>query len=490
MWNRLSLRIRIYLILTFLVVVTSLGGLILVRYTYQMEGVVSSIIDKDFAAFQAAEALEHSLIEQKGFVSYYFMDGDPKWLRQLGEFRQIFKQKISEALAHVNTPRQKEAAEQINKEYKLYTEGKDRVIAFYTSDKKEAGLKLHEKVRAHYFKILDLCTEYKDFHKKRILQAQQESRNRAAGMRLVAGGAVVLVVLLGLLLAFVMARQILDPLHRLAQETDRKGSPKSPENEIKTLSRRIHGLIEDADQAHLELELSREHLLQAEKMAMVGKLAAGVAHSIRNPLTSVKMRLFSLNRSLELNDYQKEDFQVITEEIRHTDTIVQNFLEFARPPKLKMQLVSPSTVVDQTLQLLEHRLKSYDVDVQVNRKLPLPEIEIDPEQLKEVFVNLIENACEAMELGGSIVISEETILQPSNPAALIRLSDNGPGISESIREKLFEPFFTTKEEGTGLGLSIAVRIVEEHRGRLDVTSKEGQGTTFIITLPLKESGHE
>ena len=248
--------------------------------------------------------------------------------------------------------------------------------------------------------------------------------------------------------------------------------------------------MEDADQAHLELELSREHLLQAEKMAMVGKLAAGVAHSIRNPLTSVKMRLFSLNRSLELNDYQKEDFQVITEEIRHTDTIVQNFLEFARPPKLKMQLVSPSAVVDQTLQLLEHRLKSYDVDVQVNRKQPLPEIEIDPEQLKEVFVNLIENACEAMEQGGSIVITEETIPRPSNPAALIRLSDTGPGISESIREKLFEPFFTTKEEGTGLGLSIALRIVEEHQGRLDVTSKEDQGTTFTITLPLKESGHE
>ena len=171
MWIHINLRVRIYLILAILVVVTSLGGLILVRYTYQMEDVLSSIIDKDLAAFQSAEDLEHSLVNQKGFVSYYFMDGDPKWLRQLGEFRQIFKQKISEALVHANTPGQKEAAEQINKEYKLYIEGKDRVIAFYTSGKKEVGLKLHEKVRAHYFKILDLCAGYKDFHKKRILQA-------------------------------------------------------------------------------------------------------------------------------------------------------------------------------------------------------------------------------------------------------------------------------------------------------------------------------
>jgi signal transduction histidine kinase len=455
-----------------------------------MEGVLNTVIDKDIAAFQSAEALEHALVNQKGFVSYYFIDGDVKWLRKLGEFRQIFRQKASEAIALADTPWKKEAVNQINKEYQLYIEGKDRVITQYMSGNKEDGLRLHAKVRARYFKILELCEVYKDFHKKKILKAQHKSRIQATDVRLIAGGAVVLVVILGLLLAFVMARQILDPLHQLAQEADREGIPESQENEIRTLSRSIHGLIEDAGQTHLELERSREHLLQAEKMAMVGKLAAGVAHSIRNPLTSVKMRLFSLGRSLELNENQKEDFQVITEEIRHTDTIVQNFLEFSRPPKLKMQPVSPSAVVDQTLQLLKHRLRSYDVDVQLNRKQPLPEIEGDPEQLKEVFVNLIENACEAMEPGGSIVIKEEKIPQPLSHKVLIRVSDNGPGIPDSIQKKLFEPFFTTKEEGTGLGLSIAARIVQEHRGQLDVTSKEGQGTTFIITLPLKESGHE
>ena len=139
------------------------------------------------------------------------------------------------------------------------------------------------------------------------------------------------------------------------------------ENEIKALSRAVRGLIEDVDQTHCELEKSREHLLQAEKMALVGKLAAGMAHSIRNPFTSVKMRLFSLGRTLELTDTQKEDFDVISEEIRHIDTIVQNFLEFSRPPKLKMQPISPSAVVDLALQLLEHRLKSYDVNVKVIR---------------------------------------------------------------------------------------------------------------------------
>jgi signal transduction histidine kinase len=199
------------------------------------------------------------------------------------------------------------------------------------------------------------------------------------------------------------------------------------------------------------------------------------------------MRLFSLNRTLGLSDAQEDDFQVISEEIRHIDTIVQNFLEFSRPPKLKMQMVSPSEVVDLAIQLLQHRLSSYDVDVHVERKTRLPEILVDPEQLKEVFVNLVVNACEAMRGGGSIVIREEVdFVEPLGRVIVIRVSDDGPGIPESIQDKVFQPFFTTKEEGTGLGLSIVTRIVEEHGGQISVTSKEGEGTTFIITLPGKE----
>ncbi len=203
------------------------------------------------------------------------------------------------------------------------------------------------------------------------------------------------------------------------------------------------------------------------------------------------MRLFSLSRTLKLNVTQKEDFDVISEEIRHVDTIVQNLLEFSRPPKLQIQPVSPSTVVDAALQLLKHRLKSYDVSVQVVRKKMLPEIQGDPEQLKEVLVNLVVNACEAMTNGGKIIIhEEERFVQPLSRLAVIRVIDDGPGISESIRDKVLQPFFTTREDGTGLGLSIASRIIEEHGGWMDVISENGRGATFIITLPVKEADFE
>jgi signal transduction histidine kinase len=261
-------------------------------------------------------------------------------------------------------------------------------------------------------------------------------------------------------------------------------------NEVKAVSRRVHSLIEDVDRTKTELERSQKYLLQAEKLAVAGKLAAGVAHSVRNPLTSVKMRLFSLGRTLDLSQTQKEDFDVISEEIRHIDTIVQNFLEFSRPPKLKMEKASPSDVVDTALQLLRYRLESYGAHVKLNRQRRLPEILADPEQLKEVLVNLLVNACEAMGAGGRIVISEQAgVVKPLGQVVAIRVSDNGPGVPETIQDKLFEPFFTTKEEGTGLGLSIAARIVKEHGGWLNLTSEEGEGATFIITLPCAEERH-
>ena len=187
-----------------------------------------------------------------------------------------------------------------------------------------------------------------------------------------------------------------------------------------------------------------------------------------------------------MNETQKDDLDVISQEIKHIDTIVQNFLEFSRPPKLKMQQISPSIIVDLVIQLMEHRLNSYEVQVEVVRKNPLPPIWADPEQLKEVLVNLVINACEAMKGGVHVVITEKEISEsPTGKAVVIRIADNGPGIPKTLSDKVLQPFFTTKEDGTGLGLSIASRIIEEHGGKLILVSTEGQGASVTITLPMR-----
>jgi len=274
----------------------------------------------------------------------------------------------------------------------------------------------------------------------------------------------------------------------LALKFDMTKSSVPMSDEINALSKRVNFLVKDISDTTAKLEESRESLIQSEKLAQAGKLAAGMAHSVRNPLTSVKMRLFTLERSLNLNHTQMDDLDVISEEIRYIDTILRNFIEFARPPKMQFHMINPSEIVDMALELLKHRLESYKTDVRVKVDRELPAISADAEQLKEVMVNILLNACEAMREDGEILIEEKIVFLDSSEdsfekAVQISICDNGPGISKSIQKKIFRPFFSSKEEGSGLGLSIAKRIIDEHGGEIIVESEENKGTTFIIQLP-------
>jgi signal transduction histidine kinase len=489
--GKISLRFRILLNVIALLVITIMGALVMVGYTYRMEVLLTRIIDKYMAGLQAAQSMEIALVNQKGFASYYLLDSNPNWLIQMENYRHIFENKLEETRLLSTTTEEKKILGLIASEYKKYIAAKDQVVAYYKSGDRENGLKLHERVREYFFEILKHSEDCKALFRKKTVDVKETSLNQAKKLRVIAGSAVLMILLLGIILTFLLLHDILDPIRRLAVETDRHNGTPNEGDEVKTLSRRVHDLQKTYTETQSELEKSREHLLQSEKLALVGKLAAGTSHSIRNPLTSVKMRLFSLSRSLDLDSNQKEDFDVISTEISHIDTIVQNFLEFSRPPRLKLQSVSPSDVVDQAIQLLQHRLASYEVFIKIQRKEPLPTVQLDPEQLKEVIINIIINACEAMGQGGSIVIHEKVLREREKiRSAAIQIIDNGPGIPDTIKSKIIEPFFTTKEEGTGLGLSIAARIVQEHGGRLDIESKEGIGSTFIITLPVEEPDRE
>jgi signal transduction histidine kinase len=455
-------------------------------YTYQIYSSFTSVLDMNLVALKVAQELDTALVMQKGFVSYYLMDGNPDWFEQLKRYQNAFEELLKRAREGAATGTDREVLNQIELEYIHYTSTREQVIHLCRSGEKEAGLRLLFDARSTFSAIHDLCERYKGIHEQRIDQVRGEIRARIRFINTVALIAMPGAVVLGILLTYILLKQVLGPIRQMAMVTDpaRRNVPVA--DEVKALRRRVRGLIQDMDQTYTQLEQSRERLVQSEKWAMLGKLAAGVAHSIRNPLTSVKMRLFSMERTIDLSETQKEDFEVISEEIRHIDNVVRNFLEFSRPPKLKMQKVSPSAVVDMALQLLRHRLESYGVDLGIDRQGRLPEILADPEQLKEVFVNLVVNACEAMGSGGVILVSEqEEIDERLGKVVVIQVSDNGPGIPQSILDKVFQPFFSTKEEGTGLGLSIATRIVEEHGGWMDVRSQEGEGATFIITLPCE-----
>ncbi|MFO7643231.1 MAG: ATP-binding protein [Desulfosarcina sp.] len=489
MWVRISLKYRIYLLLSAIFLVTVSGTTVMIWYSHSIEGVLNTITDENLAAFKNADALEVSLVNQKGFVSYYILDRDPNWLTQLEQYRLVFEENLDQAQALIQSTGQRQTIARIADEFDRYVREKDQVIHHYGTGEPQIGQRLHQEVRHRFSTILGMCEAYKGEHMQAILAVKQRALNEAGQLRDTAMTVIVTHLLLLLLLAYLLVHQVLNPVRALVLETRRSDTAQACGNDVQTLKQSVRGLIKDAGEAQVELEKSRENLAQAEKMVMVGKLAAGMAHSVRNPFTSVKMRLFSLSRSLELSGTQKEDFEVISEEIDHIDTIVQNFLEFSRPPRLKIQPVSPSSVVNTALQLLCYRLESYHVTVAIHRSRLLPTIDADPDQLKEVLVNLIINACEAMTGGGTIDIHELLSDGPQGaPRVEIRITDSGPGISPAVADKVFDPFFTTKEEGSGLGLSIATRIIREHGGHIHFSSLEGRGASFCILLPIR-GGH-
>jgi signal transduction histidine kinase len=487
---RLSLRVHIFSLLAAIVAVALAGGAMVLWYTHKADALLSGVLDRDLTAYEASGRLVDALLEQRGLTTYYFLDGDPRWLERLERSGAGFETLLARARALAPDAEAQTLVGAIESGYLHYTQGRGAVLALYHDGRRDEGAALHQGIRAQYAQVLQLCQDHRDLHEARLRQAGQAGRQRMAVVSGAALGFMPVALSLVGVLAFVLVRHVLRPIHSLAEAMDLTAP--GPGNEITALGRRVRDLLQDVGAARHKLEKSREHLVQAEKWALTGKLAASVAHSIRNPLTSVKIRLFSLGRSLRLSDEQREDFEVITEEIGHIDAIARNFLDFSRPAKPHKQLVGAGEVVRAALTLMRHRLESYGVEVDLRIPAEPCPVMADPEQLKEVLVNLLVNACEAMTVltgGGRIEITvERGYADPLGNVVVMRVADTGPGIPPALREQVFQPFFSSKEEGTGLGLAIARRIVEEHGGWITAKSREGGGAQFSITLPGKEDG--
>ena len=482
--KQVNLKLRVFFNIFLLLALILAMSVISIWYASQFSQMVGGLVDEEIAALESARGLQTAIANHKGFATYYFLDGDPKWLQQLRAQRRDFQKWLEAAYACNQDADLVPLLDQIQDHYHNYIQTKDTVIALYKSGRRKAGEKQHWDVRAQFFELNDLCQKYEKQIHQNIIETQQVVQGQFRRLSTIVVGLFLGALVLAALLGVMLVTQVLAPIRRLTQEAASFDDSVPEGNEVNALSKRVHGLMEDMDRTRSELQQSKELLMNSEKMALVGKLATEVAHSIRNPMTSINMRLFSLARSLQLNATQREDFDVVSEEMRRLDNIVRNFLEFSRPHKLQKQRINIGDVISMALDLLAYRLKLHAVTAKWVPDDTLPMVEADSELIKEVFVNLVVNACEAMENGGDIEITAEAeMTEKIGRAVIIRVKDNGPGMSEEVQARALEPFETTKPDGTGLGLFIVVRIVEEHGGQLKIVSAEGEGTTFVIALP-------
>jgi two-component system NtrC family sensor kinase len=235
-----------------------------------------------------------------------------------------------------------------------------------------------------------------------------------------------------------------------------------------------------------ELTEMQAHLIQSEKLASLGKLAAGIAHEINNPLGGILIYSHLLLEDLDKNSPHYENIKKIVKETSRCKDIVKGLLEFARPKEPEMNLIDINDIVERSLSIMERQALFQNINIKKTFASDLPKIVADSAQLQQVFVNIILNAAEAMDGNGVLTLS--TSFNGSGKFIEVKFSDTGHGIKEEDKKRLFEPFFSTKEvgKGTGLGLAISYSIIQKHEGTIEVQSQPGKGSTFIVKLPLKK----
>jgi len=324
------------------------------------------------------------------------------------------------------------------------------------------------------------------------------------------------IALIGLVLiifaSFLMAKKIANPLRKLETVANQIATGDYKKEIHLEAPREIENLATSINQMAKELETEKEELeawgeklekkvqqrteeikkihsqlFRSEKLASIGKLAAGVAHEINNPLTGILTNASLLKDDLTDDDPRKEDVEVIVKETIRCREIVKRLLDFARQTKPQKKLTNLNSLIDNIILLVRNQTSFRNIEIEKHVVTDFPELMVDPDQIQQVFINLILNASEAMPNGGKLNIE----LNKSNEETVsILFSDTGIGIPEHLKEKIFDPFFTTKESGTGLGLSITYGIIEQHGGNINLTSTPGEGTTFEISLPLKSTEGE
>jgi signal transduction histidine kinase len=446
----MKVRVRSYgyaLAIVVLALVVSWAG----RVTWQeLRQLHRSFASVQADAFHLSEHIEASVRDLNEIFLRFDLHRHPEDRTAFQKKSQDLQQWIHAHQPTITTPQERELLGQIEAAFEGYLSRNIQLM----DERAQAGAipspqPVLERVENRAAPILDLCEKLKAAERAAQTQFVKDSRRALGWLQ------ELLVVQLGLLVILVGTAAV-------------------------AVYRGVIGPL------RVELGESRARAARHEKLAALGTLAAGVAHEIRNPLTAINVRLHSLKKNLVPNSSEQEDALVIGYEIQRLERIVQEFLQFARPADPKLLSVSADSLVARIQSLFGPELEKTSIRLNLE-SVPDIWVRVDPHQIEQVLINLIQNAVESMERGGTITLRARSgtarLQGRTRPVVMLEVSDTGKGIPPEVQKRMFDPFFTTKEEGTGLGLAIAARIVEKHGGALECRSEMNRGTTFAILLP-------
>jgi two-component system NtrC family sensor kinase len=300
-------------------------------------------------------------------------------------------------------------------------------------------------------------------------------------------------VLISMLLSYLVSRRISVPIMKLVSASrevaqgnlDARVEIRSSD-ELGEMAASFNAMASSLEQRDEQLkEFTRNKIMESERLALIGQLAANVAHELNNPLQGIVTYSHLLLEKMSCENSSSSSAQKIVTQANRCRDIIRGLLDFSRQRKPDMTVCNINSVLNECISLLENQANFQNIQINKDLEQGLPMIVVDPSQMQQVFINIIINAAEAMENGGQLTLKSR--FNPTNEFIEIEIADTGHGIPEDDMEKLFDPFFTTKEvgHGTGLGLAISYGIIKEHRGSIFVESEVGKGTSFIMRLPKK-----
>lgn len=402
-------------------------------------------------SFEIADHLQESALKLQSTIVSYQLRHDAKDRNQFDRESAELDRWIDQQKPILSSTRELELLNQVDAAYDVFLGAATNALNDINQTE-DARLRHIEETQKTVAPLFQLGYQLADAHRATLEDAFLQSQKSISILRWVIVGALALLIVALVWLSATVYREMIAPLQiKLVQS---------------------HAIIE-----------------RQEKLASLGVLAAGVAHEIRNPLTAIKARLFSHQRRLKKGSEEFEDAVVIGAEINRLERIVKDFLQFARPSEPQLVKVSAEPILRDVRDLLFDQLEKRDIALRIDEVVS-DSFKADPQQLKQVLINLVQNAAESIDHSGLITLRARSGTFRFNghhqAAVILETQDNGKGIPADVQKRLFDPFFSTKESGTGLGLSIAARIVEKHGGALEFQTQVNRGTTFGIVLPVVE----
>lgn len=431
-----------------------------------------------------ADDLGNIILEIRRYEKNYLLYGSAEDLAENREYVRRGMEVLTAIAPEMKDLKGAPLLDNLRRELLAYSALMDRLAVEGRQGSPSGGHQIEEQLREHGKEFVDLSQQLVTFERQRILNIVRTLKAQlafAVGILLLVGGFFILVV----------ARKIIQPLNVIEKTTVRIAHGDFSPIAVRNTRDETQRVVEAFNTMVGELEKRQDQLVQAKKLSSLGILTSGIAHQLNNPLNNISTSCQILIEELDEADraFLRKMLANIEQEVHRARDIVRGLLEFSRVKEFSRVPTSLASVVERSVSLISSQVPP---GIEILRDVPGDLcLELDAQRMQQVLLNLLMNAIQAVENPpGQITVVART--DPANQQAIITVEDTGKGIGEADIGRVFDPFFTTKEvgAGTGLGLSIAYGIIQEHQGTISVESREGEGTRFIIRLPLGGKARE